>query len=143
MQTASKCMGILALVVSGKNPNIICAGADFDTGVDQALGGVCYHAGRCCSSGTRLIVEASNHDKFVEALVKRVGNIKLGSGFDEATEMGPLISKEHLEKVTNYVNNGIKEGATLAVGGDQPENPALANGFFYLPTVLTNCTTDM
>src|SRR5699024_10931955 len=61
----------------------------------------------------------------------------------EATEMGPLISKEHLEKVTNYVNNGIKEGATLAVGGDQPENPALANGFFYLPTELTTCIKDM
>src|SRR5690625_2406100 len=143
MQSASMNMKKIALELGGKNPNIIFADADFDTAVDQALDGVFYHAGQICSAGTRLIVEASIHDKFVEALVKRVGNIKLGSGFDEATEMGPLISKEHLEKVTNYVNNGIKEGATLAVGGAQPEDPALADGFFYLPTVLTNCTTDM
>src|SRR5699024_3951160 len=57
--------------------------------------------------------------------------------------MGPLISSEHLEKVSQYVDDGLKEGATLAVGGAKPEDPELQNGFFYLPTVLTNCTTDM
>ena len=143
MQSASMNMKKIALELGGKNPNIIFADADFDTAVDQALDGVFYHAGQVCSAGTRLIVEASIHDQFVEALVKRVENIKLGSGFDETTEMGPLISKEHLEKVTNYVDNGVKEGATLAIGGARPEDPALADGFFYLPTVLTNCTTDM
>src|SRR5699024_12056205 len=95
MLSASMNMKKIALELSGKNSNIIFADADFDTAVDQALDGVFYHAGQICSAGTRLIVEASIHDKFVEALVKRVGNIKLGSGFDEATEMGPLISKEH------------------------------------------------
>jgi len=143
MQSASINMKKIALELGGKNPNIIFADADFETAVDQALNGVYFHAGQICSAGTRLIVEEKIHDEFVEALVKRVRNIKLGSGFDEDTEMGPLISAEHLEKVTTYVENGIKEGATLAVGGGRPDDPELQKGFFYLPTVLTNCTTDM
>jgi len=57
--------------------------------------------------------------------------------------MGPLISKEHLEKVSTYVDNGIKEGATLLTGGSVPKDTSLKNGFFYLPTILTDCTTDM
>lgn len=143
MQSASMNMKKIALELGGKNPNIIFADADFDTAVDQALNGVYFHAGQICSAGTRLIIEEEIHDEFVEALVKRVRNIKLGSGFDEDTEMGPLISAEHLEKVATYVEKGLEEGATLEVGGGRPDNPELQKGFFYLPTVLTNCTTDM
>ncbi|TRM10564.1 betaine-aldehyde dehydrogenase [Lentibacillus cibarius] len=143
MQAASSNVKNLALELGGKNPNIIFADADFDTAVDQAMNAVFFHAGQICSAGTRLIVEESMHDDFVRELVKRVKNIKLGSGFDEATQMGPLISKEHLAKVVDYVENGKKEGATVAVGGEKPDDPELQHGFFYLPTVLTNCTTDM
>ncbi|SET52991.1 betaine-aldehyde dehydrogenase [Salinibacillus kushneri] len=143
MQAASVNVKNLALELGGKNPNVIFADADFDTAVDQALNGVYFHAGQICSAGTRLIVEDKIHDEFVDALVKRVANIRLGSGFDDNTQMGPLISAEHLNKVMNYVEDGRKEGATIAVGGKQPEDPALQDGFFYLPTVLTNCTTDM
>ncbi len=96
-----------------------------------------------CSAGTRLIIEESIHDAFVSAIVDRVKNIKLGSGFDESTQMGPLISKDHLNKVVNYVENGKQEGATVAVGGGRPDDPELLNGFFYLPTVLTGCTSNM
>ncbi len=88
-------------------------------------------------------MEESIHDEFVKALVDRVKNIKIGSGFDEDTEMGPLISKEHLQKVMDYVNKGIEEGATVAIGAKQPEDAALKDGFFYMPTILTDCTTDM
>src|SRR5690625_1463906 len=143
MQSASINMKKIALELGGKNPNVIFADSDFETAVDQALDGVYYHAGQICSAGTRLIIEESIHDEFVEALVKRVGNIKLGSGFDKDTEMGPLISAEHLEKVAQYVKNGLKEGATLAVGGGRPEDTELQNGFFYLPTVLTECSTEL
>src|SRR5699024_11048755 len=111
--------------------------------VDGVIDGVFYHAGQFCSAGNRLIVGPSIHDKFVEALVRRGGNIKLGSGFDDASGVDPLMSQEDVEEGTDYVTDGVKEGATSAVGGAQPEDPALADGFFYLPTVLTNCTTDM
>src|SRR5699024_4126642 len=90
-----------------------------------------------------LIVEDSIHDQFVEKLVDLVQSIKLGNGFDKTTQMGPLISKEHLAKVENYVEKGRNEGAIVAAGGKRPDNPELQNGFFYLPTVLTGCTTDM
>ncbi|MUK87594.1 betaine-aldehyde dehydrogenase [Ornithinibacillus sp. L9] len=143
MQAASSNVKNLALELGGKNPNVVFADADFDTAVDQALNAVFFHAGQICSAGTRLIVEESIHDEFVDALVKRVDNIRLGSGFDEETQMGPLISEQHLNKVVNYVEAGKKEGVTVATGGKRPEDPALNNGFFYLPTVLTNCTTDM
>src|SRR5690625_3946492 len=143
MQSASINMKKIALELGGKNPNIIFSDADFETAVDQALNRAYFHAGQICSAGTRLIIEESIHDEFVEALVKRVKNIKLGSGFDEDTEMGPLISAEHLEKVTEYVENGLKEGATLAVGGGKPKDPELQNGFFYLPTVLDRKSTRL
>ncbi|RXJ01354.1 betaine-aldehyde dehydrogenase [Anaerobacillus alkaliphilus] len=143
MQAASSNVKKLALELGGKNPNIIFADADFETAVDQALNAVFFHAGQICSAGTRLIIEENIHDKFVRALVERVKKIKLGSGFDETTQMGPLISAEHLSKVEKYVEMGITEGATLAVGGSRPEDPELKNGFFYLPTIFTDCTTDM
>ncbi len=143
MQAASINVKKIALELGGKNPNIIFADADFETAVDQVLNGVFFHAGQICSAGTRLLIEESIHDEFVDALVARIKNIKLGNGFDESTQMGPLISAEHLNKVSNYVENGIKEGATLAIGGKRPDDPELQNGFFYLPTIFTNCTTDM
>ena len=143
MQAASVNVKNLALELGGKNPNIIFADADFEVAVDQALNGVFFHAGQICSAGTRLIVEESIHDEFVNALVERVKKFKLGSGFDEETQMGPLISAEHLTKVEKYVETGIKEGARLAVGGRRPEEPELQRGFFYLPTIFTDCTTDM
>jgi len=143
MQAATSNIKKVALELGGKNPNIIFADADFDVAVDNALNAVYFHAGQVCSAGARLIVEDSIHDDFVTALKKRVENIVLGNGMDDQTEMGPLISKEHLNKVSTYVENGINEGAKLLVGGKQPDSNALQDGFFYLPTVLTECTTDM
>ncbi|WP_077624223.1 betaine-aldehyde dehydrogenase [Sediminibacillus massiliensis] len=143
MQAASVNVKKLALELGGKNPNVVFADADFETAVDQALNGVFFHAGQICSAGTRLIVEESIHDEFVSALVERVKSFKLGSGFDEDTQMGPLISAEHLAKVEKYVEAGIEEGAVLAVGGRRPDDPELQKGFFYLPTIFTGCSTEM
>ncbi|MCA1022147.1 betaine-aldehyde dehydrogenase [Halobacillus litoralis] len=143
MQTASGNVKNIALELGGKNPNIVFADADFETAVDQALNAVFFHAGQVCSAGARLILEDSIHDRFVEELKKRAERIKLGNGFDEDTQSGPLISEEHREKVENYVEIGKKEGAKLLVGGARPENPELQDGFFYLPTIFTECTTDM
>lgn len=143
MQAASHNMKKIALELGGKNPNVIFADADLEVAIDQALNAVYFHAGQICSAGTRIIVEESIHDTFVDALTQRVKKIKLGNGFDETTQMGPLISEEHLKKVERYVEKGIKEGATVAVGGRRPDDAELQNGFFYLPTILTNCTTDM
>ncbi|OZU87385.1 betaine-aldehyde dehydrogenase [Virgibacillus indicus] len=143
MQAASHNVKKIALELGGKNPNIVFSDADFETAVDQALNAVFFHAGQVCSAGSRLLIEESIHDEFVEALIERTKQIKLGNGFDENTQSGPMISAEHRAKVENYVEVGKKEGAKLAVGGKRPDDPELQNGFFYLPTIFTNCTNDM
>ncbi len=143
MQAASRNMKKIALELGGKNPNIVFADADFETAVDQALNAVFFHAGQVCSAGARLLVEESIHDSFVEELVKRAKNIRLGNGFNEQTQSGPLISAEHREKVEAYVQIGKDEGAKLVVGGKRPEDPELQHGFFYKPTIFTNCTSNM
>ncbi|MCP8615715.1 betaine-aldehyde dehydrogenase [Salirhabdus salicampi] len=143
MQAASNNVKNIALELGGKNPNLVFADADFETAVDQALNAVFFHAGQVCSAGARLLVEDSIHDEFVEALVERTKKIKLGNGLDASTQSGPLISAEHRAKVEKYVELGKEEGATLAVGGSRPEEDELQNGFFYLPTIFTNCTADM
>jgi betaine-aldehyde dehydrogenase len=143
MRAASGNVKKIALELGGKNPNIVFADADLETALDYALNAVFFHAGQICSAGARLMVEASVHDRFVAELAERIRNIELGSGFAKDTEMGPLISAEHLTKVEEYVDSAKAEGAVLVVGGSRPESPELANGFFYRPTLFTGCTADM
>lgn len=133
----------IALELGGKNPNVVFADCDFETALDYALNAVFFHAGQICSAGTRLIIEQSLHDRFVAALVERVRSIRLGSGMDDETEMGPLISEEHLHKVEKYIEIGEREGATLLVGGERPKDKTLSQGFFILPTIFDHCSTKM
>ncbi|MFO8064975.1 MAG: betaine-aldehyde dehydrogenase [Spirochaetota bacterium] len=133
----------IAFELGGKNPNVIFADTDFELAVDYVLNGIFFHAGQVCSAGSRLIVEESMHDDLIDEVVKRAKRIQLGDAFDSKTEMGPLISEAHRAKVERYVEIGKKEGAHLVLGGARPQEPELSNGFFYLPTIFTNCTTDM
>ncbi|SDX93791.1 betaine-aldehyde dehydrogenase [Salimicrobium album] len=143
MQKASGNMKKIALELGGKNPNVVFADADFETAVDQALNAAFFHAGQVCSAGARLIVEDSIHDEFVKELADRAGRIRLGDGFEDDTQSGPLISAEHRGKVESYVEIGKQEGAKIVTGGARPEEDELQNGFFYLPTIFTECTSDM
>jgi betaine-aldehyde dehydrogenase len=133
----------VALELGGKNPNIVFADADFETAIDMALTAVFVHSGQVCSAGARLLVQESLHDRFVDELVERAQQIRLGGPFDETAETGPLTSAEHRAKVEEYVAAGIAEGATLRYGGRRPDDPALADGFYYLPTILDGCTSRM
>ncbi|MEX2626400.1 MAG: aldehyde dehydrogenase family protein [Ilumatobacteraceae bacterium] len=143
MRAAAGNLKRIALELGGKNPNIVFADADFETAVDYALLAVFLHAGQVCSAGARLLVEASIHDAFVDAVVERTRRIRLGNGRDAATESGPLISAEHRAKVEAHVAGALEDGAVLRCGGRRPEDPALTDGFFYEPTVLTDCRPDM
>ena len=143
MRAASANVKRIALELGGKNPNIVFADADFETAVDYALMAVFFHSGQVCSAGARLLVEAPLHDAFVAEVCDRVARIRLGNGLDEDTESGPMISAEQRNKVERYVQIGIDEGATLAVGGKRPEAAHLQAGFFFQPTVFTDCSNDM
>ena len=131
------------LELGGKNPNVVFADADFATAVDFALTAVFLHSGQVCSAGARLVVEESIHDAFVDAVVAGAERIRLGGPFDPGAETGPLISAAHLAKVESYVAAGVAEGAVLRCGGRRPDDPELARGFYYRPTVLDGCRSGM
>ncbi|BCS89905.1 betaine-aldehyde dehydrogenase [Pseudodesulfovibrio sediminis] len=143
MRAAAGNVKKVALELGGKNPNIIFDDADLDLAVDYALNGVFFHAGQICSAGTRVMVQKGIHDRFVEALLARMKRIVVGDGFDEKTQMGPLISAQHQAKVEGYIEIAQQEGAQLLLGGKRPDDPALQNGYFYLPTLFTECKNDM
>ncbi|WP_254811458.1 aldehyde dehydrogenase family protein [Streptomyces cavourensis] len=143
MAAAAPTVKKVALELGGKNPNIVFADADFDTAVDYGLMAVFLHAGQVCSAGARLLVQDELHDRFVDELVERARRIRLGGPFDEEARSGPLISAAHRDKVEAYVAEGVAEGAVLRCGGARPDDPALADGFYYLPTVLDECRPSM
>jgi betaine-aldehyde dehydrogenase len=143
MASASETVKKIALELGGKNPNVVFADADLETALDFALTAVFLHSGQVCSAGARLVVEESIHDVFVDEVVRRAEQIRIGGPFDEKAETGPLISAQHRDKVEEYVARGISEGATLRCGGARPDAPELGNGFYYLPTLLDGCDGSM
>ena len=153
-RNAAESVKRVALELGGKNPNVIFADADFDAAVDNALNGAFVHSGQVCSAGSRIVVEASIHDKFVVALKEGAEKIKLGGPLDEAAETGALISEEHRDKIVAYVDKAREQGATVLTGGRVPTaednegshstgNTDLTGGVYYLPTILDNCTQEM
>ena len=143
MAAASGTVKKVALELGGKNPNIVFADADLEVALDYALTAVFLHSGQVCSAGARLVVEESIHDEFVARLVERAQQIRLGGPFDDKAETGPLTSAAHRDKVEAYVAAGLAEGAVLRCGGRRPDDPALADGFYYLPTILDGCSRTM
>ena len=143
MAAAATTVKKVALELGGKNPNIVFADADLEVALDFALTAVFLHSGQVCSAGARLLVEESIHDSFVDALVAQAQRIRLGGPFDDRAETGPLTSAAHREKVEAYVARGLAEGAVLRCGGARPDDQALADGFYYLPTILDECTSSM
>lgn len=143
MASAAGTVKKIALELGGKNPNVVFADADREAALDNALTAVFLHSGQVCSAGTRLVIEASIHDEFVDELVRRAATIRLGGPFDDDAETGPLISSEHRDKVEAYVAAGIAEGAKLRLGGSRPDDSALDRGYYYPPTILDGCTSQM
>ena len=143
MASAATTVKKIALELGGKNPNIVFADADRDVALDFALTAVFLHSGQVCSAGARLVIQGSLKADFVDELAERAGRIRLGGPFDDKAETGPLISAAHREKVEAYVARGLAEGATLRCGGARPDDPDLADGFYYPPTILDDCRSEM
>lgn len=143
MKAAAGNVKKISLELGGKSPNIIFADADFETAVDYALFGIYSGAGQVCSAGSRILVEESIYEKFVERFVERAKQINVGPGDDPTSEMGPLVSQEHMEKVLKYIEIGKKEGARLVCGGNRITKNGLNKGFFVEPTVFIDVKPDM
>ncbi|MDS1116710.1 aldehyde dehydrogenase family protein [Gordonia westfalica] len=142
----------VALELGGKNPNVVfadaCATEDLlAAAVDNALNAAFLHSGQVCSAGARLIVEESAHDRFVDELVRRAEEIRLGLPYSEGTETGPLISEAHRDKVHAYVEQAHADGAVIRTGGafatGDRGSGKLDDGWFYLPTVIDRADRSM
>ncbi|AIL80830.1 MULTISPECIES: aldehyde dehydrogenase family protein [Acinetobacter] len=128
----------VALELGGKAANVVFADADFDAALDGVLFGVMLNQGEECVAGTRLIIEESIADSFVEKLVERAKKLTIGHPLDENTQIGPLIHQQHFNKVLEYIEIGKKEGAKLVLDGSKPEGENLNDGYYVGPTIFTN-----
>ncbi|MGE7715048.1 aldehyde dehydrogenase family protein [Priestia megaterium] len=143
MRQAAENVTKVSLELGGKSPNIIFADADFETAVDYALFGIFAGSGQICAAGSRILVEESIAEKFIERFAERAQKIKVGNGMNQEIEMGPLVSEEHMKKVLKYIEIGKQEGARLVCGGNRIISSGLEKGFFVEPTVFSNVTSNM
>lgn len=133
----------LALELGGKNATIVMDDADLDLALEGVLWGAFGTTGQRCTATSRLILHEEIHDRFLARVCDRAAGLRLGSGLVPATEVGPLIHEAALRKVEYYVGVGRGEGASLVIGGRRPDDPALAGGWFYQPTVLAGVKPGM
>lgn len=143
MADAAPTLKHVTLELGGKSPLIVFEDADLDDAVAGALLANFYSAGEVCSNGTRVFVHKAVKKAFLDRLVERVKRMTVGDPLDPATQVGALISAEHLAKVMGYIERGKKEGARVLVGGKRLAKGALADGFFVAPTVFDGCRDDM
>lgn len=127
--------------LGGKSACVIFADANFEQALDGALLSLFANNGESCVAGSRILIQKPLYDQFVKSFVERVERICLGDPLLPDTEMGPLVSKAHLERVLGYVQSGIEEGAVLCCGGKQPDN--FSKGYYILPTVFIDVDNSM
>src|SRR5437667_2374385 len=125
----------VSLELGGKSPNIFFADAELEAAIDGALFGIFINQGEVCSAGSRVLIQQDLFKKFVGRMKEMTPRIRLGNPMNRETKLGPLVSKEHLEKVEGYIDIGRKE-ARLVAGGGRPSSEELKNGYFVEPTIF-------
>jgi aldehyde dehydrogenase (NAD+) len=129
----------VGLELGGKNGIIVMDDANLNLALDGVIWGGYGTTGQRCTAASRVIVHEKIKEKFEEMLVQRIGKLRLGDGLNPKTDVGPLINKAAQEKSMNYVEIGLREGAKILIGGKIPK----MKGFFFEPTLFTNCTVNM
>jgi acyl-CoA reductase-like NAD-dependent aldehyde dehydrogenase len=143
MRAASDTIKKISLELGGKSPNIIFADSNLQDAVFGSLMGIYLNAGQVCQAGSRVLVEQSVHEQFVNMFSNFVGGLKVGDPMDPATRMGPVVSDTQLNTVESYVKSGGDEKATLVKGGSRLTGPDYDKGFFYEPTIFDNVSNRM
>ena len=128
----------LSLELGGKNPNLIFADADLDDAVATSIRSSFWNQGEICLCGSRIFVEHSIHDEFVERFAAATKKLRIGDPLDDATDIGALISEAHLQKVMGYIDLATEEGGTIVAGGHRLDRP----GYFVEPTIVTGLGCD-
>ena len=132
----------VALELGGKSPHIIFDDANIDAAVKNIIGGIFEGSGQSCVAGSRLFVQRGVYDKLVGKLIEETRRIKVGLPDDSTSEMGPLASFPHRDRVEHFVETARTEGGQILTGGKRPEDPALQNGAFYMPTIIAGLTNQ-
>jgi betaine-aldehyde dehydrogenase len=143
MKDAADSLKIVTLELGGKSPLIIFDDAKLDNAVAGALLANFYSSGQVCSNGTRVFVQRAVKAAFLERLTKRVNAMRIGDPLDPLTQVGPLVSEQHMYKVLSYIERGRAEGARVLTGGYRVTAGSLAKGNFVAPTVFDDCRDDM
>ncbi len=143
MEAAAKNVTHVLLELGGKNPHIVFPDADLSKAVRSVKDGIFTNAGQMCWAGSRAFIHESIYDGFVKELVAKASVLKLGPGIEEASGMGPVVSKSRQEMVLGYIKDGVDEGAKLLCGGNKPADPNLQAGSFVEPTIFENVTGEM
>ncbi len=133
----------VSLELGGKSPHIVFKDADMDAAVKGVISGIFAAGGQTCMAGSRLLIEASIHDEFLDKLVTRMKQARLGDPRAETTDVGPLATEPHMEKVLKYIEIAKEEGATCLLGGKKADRPECGEGWFVEPTIFSNVTNQM
>src|SRR6266478_5409652 len=129
----------VSLELGGKSPKVVFKDADMDVAIAGSASAIFFNHGQCCCAGSRLFVERPVFDRVVEGVAAKAKKIRVGSGLEPDTSMGPLVSEEQLQRVCNYLEIGLSEGATAVAGGKKLGD----KGYFVEPTVLVNTKDNM
>ncbi|MBI3998242.1 MAG: aldehyde dehydrogenase family protein [Armatimonadetes bacterium] len=146
LQVAARCAarGVrVSLEMGGKNAAIVLDDADLDLVADALTWSAFGTTGQRCTACSRIVVTPRVHDAVVDRLAGRAGRLRVGSGLDAQTEMGPLVSERQRERVERYVGIGHREGVRVAVGGERLTTAGFERGFFYAPTILDGVRPQM
>ncbi len=133
----------LTLELGGKTPNIILPDADLDLALPAAARTIFLNSGQICTAGSRLVVQRAMKAEILERLVAIAESLPVGDPMSPETKLGPLVSEEQFERVSRYVAAGREEGARLITGGGRPDDPELADGWYFAPTIFDEVTADM
>src|ERR671936_91932 len=139
MRMASDPIKRLILELGGKSPNLVFADANLEDAIPSSVWSIYYSAGQSCEARSRVLVEASFYDEFVNRFSEAAAKLKVGDPLDPETQVGSLISEEHRQRVHGYVESGRDEGAEIVAGGELPDG----RGAFYPPTVLAKVDSAM
>jgi aldehyde dehydrogenase (NAD+) len=140
MRTAAESLKRLSLELGGKSANIVFADADLKAAVRGAVNGIFYGKGEICTAGSRLLVEESVHDEFLEMLKSTAEGLKQGDPFDPKTRVGATVSESHMNSILAYIASGRNDGARLVTGG---ERNVIGDGYFVKPTIFDQVTPGM
>ncbi len=133
----------LTLELGGKSPVIVFPDCDFEAAVKAAFWGIFANKGEICCAGSRLLLHEEIHGPFLEELVSRARKMRLGDPLDPATQMGPQISAQQMDRVLDYIRCGVEEGARLLCGGERDQEAGRGAGYYVKPTVFADVRPDM